>query len=109
MSDDTRTGSDAAPGVGADRTSPDEWQARVWPTDLDDQIDALRRSGSEVLALTLPWAASVSDMLFHFDAVLAPLRLDDELRRRVGEAAGIAALYDLLDAISVATSDFSSR
>ncbi len=109
MSDDTRTGSDAAPGVGADRTRPADWPARVWPADLDEQIDALRRTGSEVLALAFPWAASVSDLLFRFEAVLAPLHLDDDLHRRVGESAGIADLYDLLDAVSLATSDFGSR
>lgn len=106
MSDHTRTCGDPAPGDQPNRTSSDDWPEQTWPANLGDQIDSLRRSGCEVLALTMPWAESVRAMLWHFEAVLAPLQLDDELHRQVGEAAGIADLYDMFDKLSAATSEF---
>jgi hypothetical protein len=78
----------------------------VWPANLGEQIDSLVLNGEQILALTLPWTESVRALLWHFEDVLAPLHLGDDLHRQVGEAAGIAGLYDMLDRLNCATSDF---
>jgi len=44
-------------------------------------------------------------MLNPFVHAVAPLRLDDELHCQVGEAAGIAELYEMLDLPSLAAAE----
>ena len=105
MSDDTRPEGDDAPGPHPDRTSIESWVGEPYPASLGQQIDDLRAEGAVVLALALPWSDSVRSMLDHFEQIVAPLHLDDELHRQVGEAAGIAELYEMLDVLTLVSTE----
>ena len=105
MSDDTRPDGDDAIGPHPDRKDLENWVGDPYPASLGQQIDDLRTEGAVVLALALPWSESVRSMLDHFEQIVAPLHLDDELHRKVGEAAGIAELYEMLDTLSLAMTE----
>ncbi len=105
MSDDTRPDGDDAPGPNPNRTWSECWTDEPYPVDLGQQIDDLRTEGALVLALALPWSESVRSVLDHFEQAVAPLHLNDDLHRQVGQAAGIAELYDMLDSLTLATTE----
>ena len=103
MSDDTRGTSDGAGGSDRNRTSCSGGVAPV-REDLGGEIDRLTTEGRVILALAWPWSESVRAVLDRFEEIVRPLGLGDELHREVGEAAGIAELYEQLDALVLAGS-----
>ena len=75
------------------------------PADLGQVIDDLQTEGAMVLALAVPWSESVRAVLDQFEQLVAPFHLDDDLHHQVGRAAGIAELYDMLDTLTLVSSD----
>jgi hypothetical protein len=75
------------------------------PADLGQVIDDLQTEGAVVLALAVPWSESVRALLDQFEQLVAPFHLDDDLHHQVGVAAGVAELYDMLDALTLVGSE----